>query len=122
MRARYSAFVKGQVAFLWHTLHRDHEDRAGSPRVFRERVAAHCRRARYRALQVIECDGPDVDGIWRVLFCVRVTVAGQDASFVELSSFAPDDEAALKYVCGRTRPAYGPLSTSIRDFEVLTGS
>lgn len=117
MRARYAAFVRGEHAFLWRTLHRDHEERAGATeRAFRERLAVHAKRARYRSLRVIDRDGPDADGIWRVLFHVQVSVAGKDASFVELSSFAADEEAALKYVGGVTRPARGALPASIAEF------
>lgn len=116
MRARYCAFVKGEHAFLWRTLHRDHEDRAGSERVFRERLIAHSKRARYRSLEVLDREGPDETGIWRVLFRVRASFAGKDASFVELSSFAAD-EAELKYICGTTRPARGAQMTSIHEFE-----
>lgn len=105
MRARYTAFVRGDHAFLWRTLHRDHDDRArGTERELRVRLAQHARRARYRGLAVLDRDGPDADGTWRVLFHVQVALAGRDASFVELSSFAADDEEPIKYLAGVSRP------------------
>lgn len=116
MRARYAAFVRREHGFLWRTLHRDHEDRAGSERSFLARLAAHAERARYRGLRVIDADGPDGDGVWRVLFHVRASIAGRDASFVELSSFAADDEAPLKYVGGVTRSAK-QIPRSIAELE-----
>lgn len=117
MRARYSAYAKGAHAFLWGTLHRDHEDRAISERAFVERIASHAARVRYRSLEVIDRDGPDTDGIWRVLFHVRVSVSGKDASFVELSSFAADDRIAIGYVGGVTRSARAGIPRSIDEFE-----
>ena len=118
MRARYSAFVRGEHAFLWSTLHRDHPDRASSTeKDFADGVARNARRVRYRALRVIDSDGPDADGIWRVLFHAQVSVAGKDASFVELSSFAADERAAILYVGGVTRPARAGIPGSIAAFE-----
>jgi SEC-C motif-containing protein len=101
VRARFAAFALGEHAFLYRTLHRDHEDRARSERDFRARLEKAKRRARYRALRILDRDGPDGDGTWRVLFHVEAAVAGRDASFVELSSFVEDD-GGLRYVGGRS--------------------
>lgn len=117
MRARYAAFVRGEHAFLWSTLHRDHAERASSTEpAFVAGLAAHAKRVRYRGLRVIDADGPDADGIWRVLFHAQVSVAGKDASFVELSSFAADERAPILYVGGVTRPARAGIPGSIRQF------
>jgi SEC-C motif-containing protein len=118
MRARYSAFARGEHHYLWRTLHRDHADRERTTeREWLARVGAGARTVRYQGLRILDRDGPDADGVWRVLFHARVRAAGKDASFVELSSFAGDDEAALKYVGGATRPARPPIPESIAAFE-----
>jgi uncharacterized protein YchJ len=100
MRARYTAFVRGEHAFLLRTLHPDHEDRRLSERVLRERLAKHAKRARYRGLVVLDHDGPDADGVHRVLFRVSMKLAGADTSFAELSSFARA-EGGLRYLTGQ---------------------
>jgi SEC-C motif-containing protein len=125
MRARYSAFVRGDAAFLVRTLHRDHEDRAVAETALLARLAAHAKRARYRGLTVLDRDGPDADGIWRVLFHVALSIAGQDRSFVELSSFVRDGASrALRYVAGRgfplsvlRRDEHGAWRATIADLE-----
>lgn len=101
MRARYAAFARGEHRFLYRTLHPDHDDRARTERAFLDGLAKHAKRARYRSLRILDRDGPDADGIARVLFAVDVAVAGRDASFVELSSFARDTDG-WRYVGGRT--------------------
>lgn len=101
VRARFAAFARGEHAFLYRTLHADHDDRARPERSFREALAKSARRARYRALRILDRDGPDADGTWRVLFSVSAAIAGRDASFVELSSFLRD-EHGFRYVGGRT--------------------
>lgn len=101
VRARFSAFARGEHRFLFRTLHPDHDDRGRSERAFVEALAKHARRARYRALRIVDRDGPDADGVARVLFAVDVAVAGRDASFVELSSFARAEDG-WRYVGGRT--------------------
>ncbi|UJR85719.1 YchJ family protein [Sandaracinus amylolyticus] len=103
MRARYAAFARGEHRFLHRTLHRDHEDRARPERDFVASLEKHAKRARYRGLRILDHDGPDADGIARVLFAVDVLVAGRDASFVELSSFAIEG-GGWRYVGGRSMP------------------
>ncbi len=51
---------------------------------------------------ILDREGPDPDGIARVLFHVTMRVEGKDASFAELSSFAHDG-AGWRYVGGVTR-------------------
>lgn len=100
MRSRYTAFVRGHHAHLVRTLHPDHEDRRLPPKLLQERLDKHARRARYHGLTVLDHDGPDADGIHRVLFRVSMKLAGADASFAELSSFAVA-EGGIRYLTGR---------------------
>lgn len=111
MRSRYSAFARGQWAYLARTLHQDHPDASLSPRVFRERLDKHAKRTRYRGLRILDRAPADDDGVARVLFHVSMMIAGKDASFVELSSFVHEG-AGWRYLTGVTRAprAVGDLS------------
>ena len=101
MRSRYAAFALAMPDYLVRTLHPDHDDHALPAGALRARLLAHARRAKYRGLRILDHDGPDADGTWRVLFHVSMTLDGRDASFVELSSFVHDGEG-LRYIAGRT--------------------
>jgi SEC-C motif-containing protein len=100
MRSRFAAFARGEVEWIWTSLHPDHDDRAES----RETVLAHLRDglARgvvYGSLVVLDTRPPDAEGVARVLFWARVKTRDKDASFVELSSFAHDGEG-WRYLFG----------------------
>ncbi len=69
-------------------------------KALRERLHTHGKRARYHGLVVLDHDGPDAEGIHRVLFRVTMKLAGADASFAELSSFAVA-EGGIRYLTGR---------------------
>lgn len=105
MRSRWSAFARGRWDHLWRTLHRDHDDRADG-RSF-EAWADGARRAsvgtRYRRLRVLDWDGPDADGVARVLFFAEIRRAGRDASFAERSLFVHDG-AGWRYLAGDPIP------------------
>ena len=103
VRARFAAYARGRTDFLARTLHRDHADRALPARELRARLERAVARTRFRSLEILDADGPDRDGVYRVLFRVLAAHAGRDASFVELSSFAKD--GGLRYVAGRIFPA-----------------
>jgi SEC-C motif-containing protein len=104
MRSRFAAFAQREIAYLLRTLHVDHEDRRmGEPSILaslRETASAH----RYMGLSILDRDGPDPDGIARVLFRAKVFHKGQDLSFVELSSFKHDG-AGWRYLRGEGIPA-----------------
>lgn len=100
MRSRFAAFARGELDWLWTSLHPDHDDRAEP----REAVLAHLREglARgvvYESLEVLDTRPPDAEGVARVLFYARVRARGRDVSFVELSSFAHDG-AGWRYLFG----------------------
>ena len=102
MRSRFSAFVRGKHAYLFRTLHPDHDDHAGGRDAWTAQLAKNAKRTRYDSLLVLDHDGPDADGIARVLFHVTMRLDGKDASFAELSSFALDG-TGWRYVGGVTR-------------------
>jgi len=106
VRSRYSAFALGKVDYLYDTLHDDHPDK-GKPReqvLFALRAASQS--FKYMGLVIIESDGPDRDGVSRVLYLARIFRKGQDVSFIELAEFLPD-EKGLRYRNGRTMDAMG---------------
>jgi SEC-C motif-containing protein len=107
VRARFSAFALGHVAFVRATESRD--------RPILDRLDP---RVRYKRLTLLDADRPGL----RVLFAVDVLARGEDASFVELSSFAIEDR--LVYVAGITRKKKlgEPLALTIADHERLTRS
>jgi len=102
MRSRYCAFVRGEHPYLFRTLHRDHDDHAAGRDAWTAQLGKSAKRTRYDALLVLDHDGPDADGIARVLFHVTMRVDGKDASFAELSSFAHDG-TGWRYVGGVTK-------------------
>jgi SEC-C motif-containing protein len=113
MRSRFAAFVRGEHAYLFRTLHHDHEDHAPGEEALRAQLAKNAKRTRYDALRVLDRDGPDADGIARVLFHVTMRIDGRDASFAELSSFAHDG-TGWRYVGGVTRACRADRAHGLR--------
>lgn len=105
MRSRYAAFVKGELAYLWRTLHPDHEDRAAPEAACLASLAETCARHRFAGLRVLEHRGPDADGLAEVRFVARVfeRKSGRDVSFVERSVFAHDG-VGWRYLYGEPAP------------------
>lgn len=110
VRARYSAFVRGEAEFLWRTLHSDHDDRDGEFDAFAARVG-RTNTVEYRKLTILDDDGPDDEGVARVLFHVAARMDGKDASFVELSYFL--NEGGWRYLVGQ-------LGTAPKDWKRLS--
>ena len=102
MRSRYAAFVRGEHAYLFRTLHPDHDDHAAGAKALAIQLARNAKRTRYEALVILDRDGPDADGVARVLFHVTMRLDARSASFAELSSFAHDGRG-WRYVGGLTR-------------------
>ncbi|HEY1695184.1 MAG TPA: YchJ family metal-binding protein [Polyangiaceae bacterium] len=98
MRSRFAAFARADAAYLWRTLHADHEDRARPEaevlRALRDGARAH----RYVRLTILEARGD------LVLFRAGVFQKGRDVSFVELSRFAHDG-VGWRYLSGEGRAA-----------------
>lgn len=104
MRSRYAAFARKEVAYLWRTLHPDHEDRAREEAVVTRAIRATASAYRYTGLSILDRRAPDREGIARVLFLARVFEKGRDRSFVELSLFSHDGEG-WRYLAGEAIPA-----------------
>jgi len=104
VRARYAAFVLGDLPFVRATESRERPPiRSLDPRV------------RYKRLTLLDADLPAL----RVLFAVDVLARGVDASFVELSGFAVEER--LVYVAGiLLRKKLGePIARTIAEHEQL---
>jgi len=100
MRSRYAAFVRSDGAYLWRTLHADHDDRAqGSEQALDESLAKQKGKVMYRGLTILEVTPPDVDGAATVTFRASIRARGRDASFTERSTFVHDG-MGWRYLCG----------------------
>lgn len=99
MRSRYAAFALGHFAYLVRTLHPDHDDGGRDPAELERELAHGASKRRYRKLEILETRDADADGVSCVRFAVTMTVAGRDASFVELSRFVHDG-VGYRYLFG----------------------
>jgi SEC-C motif-containing protein len=105
MRSRYAAFVLGDAAYLWRTLHPDHDDRAAGEAKYRGSLEKNFALLRYRSLAILDRRPPDRDRVALVLFAVSIAAKkGGDRSFVELSRFA-NDGTGWRYLVGTSKPA-----------------
>lgn len=104
MRSRYAAFAKNDAAYVWRTLHPEHEDRRRGEAEVLPQIRATARALRYMGLSILDRRAPDDEGLAQVLFLARVFEKGQDRSFVELSDFLHDGEG-WRYLRGETLPA-----------------
>ena len=122
VRARYCAFVRGEAEFLWKTLHADHDDRESDDF---DAFAVRVRRTGtvdYRKLTILDHDGPDDEGVARVLFHVAARMDRKDASFMELSYFVHDGEG-WRYLVGElATPPSSWKRLSIAEFRRLAAS
>jgi SEC-C motif domain protein len=103
MRSRFAAFAKGEVDYLWRTLHRDHDEKRGDRTAYLDRLRRGARELRYAKLAILDTRDPDHEGVAQVLFFAEVWDHGRDVSFAELSSFAHDGEG-WRYLFGAALP------------------
>lgn len=103
MRSRYAAFARGEVDYVYRTLHPDHADRRDPEDLVRRSIAESARANRYTGLAILDADGPDAGGVARVLFRAKVFQKGRERSFVECSEFARDARG-WRYLRGVARP------------------
>ncbi len=96
MRSRFSAFVRKDGAYIWRTLHSEHDARSGEQASFVQSIAST--RRRYTALRVLDTAPPDRDGAAMVLFAARFDDGLRKGHLVELSVFL--DEGGWKYLAG----------------------
>jgi SEC-C motif-containing protein len=105
MRSRYAAYAKRQAAYIYRTLHPEHEDRARSEGELMREIRDATSNLRFMGLSVLDRRAPDEHGIAQVLFAARVFEKGQNRSFIELSEFAHDG-VGWRYLRGQqARPA-----------------
>jgi len=98
MRSRFAAYARGDVDYLWRTLHPDHEDRAAPKEPFLRTAKHACATYKYMRLRILEAREAEV------LFRASVFEKGRDLSFLELSTFATDD-GEWRYRSGIMRAA-----------------
>lgn len=125
MRSRFAAFAKKEAAYLYRTLHAEHEDRAVDEATMVKLLRATASEHRYAGLAILDRAGPDADGVAQVLFLARVFHRSTDRSFVELSDFAHDG-VGWRYWRGKSSPVGAvqgdPMSLRIPTFESLVAA
>jgi SEC-C motif-containing protein len=104
MAARYSAFALGDAAFLYRTLHPQHDDHPAGVAGVTKALRAQAKSVRYQSLRILDSREPDESGAAQVLFHVSVRASGRDVSFVERSYFLHDG-VGWRYLAGETSAA-----------------
>ena len=121
MRSRYSAYARGDLGYLWRTMHPSHVDRVDHTEGdFVAQVRPVAQSHRFMALVILDHSPEDAEGIARVLFLARVFHAGRDKSFVEASKFVRDGPR-WRYLAG-TMQRIGtvdtdPMALTLADFD-----
>lgn len=106
MRSRFSAFALNEPEYLWKTLHPMHADRSLPKAEVIKGIKRSIAKLKFMRLRVLDKDGPDRDGVARVLFVAEVYEKGRDLTFMELSRFLRDGEG-WRYVDGEIAPPLG---------------
>lgn len=106
VRARFCAFARRELDFLWRTLHPHHPDRQLPEEEFRRTLRQAFTQLKYVRLHVIEQREPEV------LFLAELYEKGKERSFLEKSFFARD-QGEWKYLRGTHR------SCSVRELASL---
>lgn len=104
MAARYAAFVLGDAAFLFKTLHAQHDDHPAGLEALARSLRDGRKHVRYVGLTILDARPADATGAAQVLFHAEVRARGRDVSFVELSTFLHDG-VGWRYLAGQTRAA-----------------
>lgn len=115
MRSRYAAFARGEVEYLWRTLHPEHPDAQAPESIVKASIRESAQANRYTGLAILDARDADADGIAKVLFHARVFQKGRERSFVECSDFARDG-GGWRYLRGVMRP----IAQCPRDIATLT--
>jgi SEC-C motif-containing protein len=106
MRSRFSAFALNEAEYLYKTLHPMNPDRALPKEEVIKGIKRSAAKLKFMRLRVLDRDGPDEEGIARVLFVAEVFEKGRDLTFMELSRFERDEEG-WRYLDGELAPAMG---------------
>jgi SEC-C motif-containing protein len=100
MRSRFCAFAVGEADYLWRTLHPAHPNRARDEREYVADLRRSRQALKFARLRVLESAGD------RVLFHAEIYERGKELSFLELSTFERDAQAASapwRYLRGQLR-------------------
>lgn len=114
MRSRYAAFARGEVDYLWRTLHASHADRERPEGLVRQSIRESAQSRRYMGLEILDAEGTDPLSVARVLFYARVFQKGRDQSFTECSEFR-HDELGWRYCGGALHPG-APTAKTVAAF------
>jgi len=114
MRSRFAAYARKEAAYVYRTLHPEHEDRKRAETEIMREIRDATSTLKFLRLAVLASDGPDEQGQARVLFYARVFEKGQNRSFLELSLFRHDG-TGWRYLRGRQLAA-----SKVEDPETLT--
>jgi SEC-C motif-containing protein len=96
MRSRYCAYALGLTDYILKTTHPDSDHFRADTALWRQSVTAFCDGTEFVGLDILE-SGEDY-----VTFRARLTQGGNDASFVERSTFARSD-GRWAYFAGEPR-------------------
>lgn len=107
MRSRYCAFAKANAPYLWRTLHARHPDRERPEKQVLRELLQGAETRRYLGLTILATDGPNAEGVARVMFHAKVFQKGRDLSFAECSEFLHDG-TGWRYVGGRAKATRAP--------------
>lgn len=100
MRSRFSAYARKEAAYVYRTLHPEHEDRKRPETEVMREIRDATSSLKFMRLTVLDRETPDEQGIARVLFLARVFEKGQNRTFVELSDFKHDG-VGWRYLRGK---------------------
>jgi len=110
MRSRYTAYVLGEVDYLFQTTHPTNPAVAGiSLEQLRLELLDYCRRVTFHQLTVHQTWSPDARGIARVSFTAAFESDGEASSLSEISDFVME-QGRWQYLRGRP-----PLAHSFQE-------
>jgi SEC-C motif-containing protein len=100
VRARFCAFARKEVDFLWKTLHSDHPDKSRPEAEVKLELRNASQRYKYVRVHIVESRGDDV------LFVAEIYERGKEVSFRERSHFAQEN-GGWRYHSGEAHPWKG---------------
>jgi len=95
VRARFCAFVRKDVDYLWKTLHPDHPDRQSDEGELKRALRETAQRFKFVRLHLLEARADEV------LFVAELYERGKERSFLERSRFGRAG-GAWRYLSGNT--------------------
>lgn len=104
VRARYTAYVLGQVRFIIDTTHPTAPHYVEDRSAWRAQLAAYCQRVSFEGLRLHEHEIDQAQGRATVRFTVALRDEGRPAGFTERSLFLRDGNR-WRYVSGEIEPS-----------------